>query len=722
MKKIIIVLLLAPFICIAQNTFKAVLKDSDEKEPLIGATAHLLNTGNGASSDVNGYIEIRDIPSGIQVIEFRSLGYETRLDTLIFPLKKDDIMEIFLKPQGEELEEIIVSSTRSSRVIYDSPTRIETVVGEELEEKAVSQPGNIKMILTESTGVQTQQTSAGSANTSIRIQGLDGKYTQLLKDGFPLYSGFSGGLSIMQITPLDLKQVEIIKGSTSTLYGGGAIAGLINLITKSPEDKKELIFLANGNQTKAGDLSTFYSQKFKKAGITLFASRNAQKAYDLNKDGFSDIPEQTRYNLNPKLFFYLSPKSLLSFGVNATIEDRRGGDMKVIEGAIDSVHSYFETNGSKRYSTQTKFETRLGNNVLLTLKNTIGYFDRKLTRSNYLFSGNQVSSFSEASLLIPKERSEWIAGINVWSDLFKERNENYLPLNSSQLIGGFFIQNNRKVNQKIVMDNGMRIDFTNRNNLFFLPRVGVMYKFSDKVTSRLGGGLGYKTPSVFSEEAESRGFQNIQPLDYSNVKPENSVGGNFDVNYKTPLSEEISLSFNQLFFYTRLINPVILSSSVLPNGNNEFMNANGYMDSKGIETNVKVRWDELALYTGYTYTDVRIRYNGINKLNPLTAKHRIYTTLMYEIEEKLRAGYELFYVGQQQLSNGENRPGYWVMGISAEVMWEHFSVFANAENFLNQAQQHYESMYAGTIQNPQFKEIWAPTDGFIFNAGIKIKI
>jgi iron complex outermembrane receptor protein len=86
-------------------------------------------------------------------------------------------------------------------------------------------PGDIRMMLNESTGIQTQQTSATSYNYSIRIQGLDGRYTQLLKDGFPLYAGFSGGLSLMQVTPLDLKQVEVIKGSSSTLYGGGAIAG-----------------------------------------------------------------------------------------------------------------------------------------------------------------------------------------------------------------------------------------------------------------------------------------------------------------------------------------------------------------------------------------------------------------------------------------------------------------------------------------------------------------
>ena len=117
------------------------------------------------------------------------------------------------------MSEVVITSTRSSRTIEDIPTRVEFIAGEELSEKGNMKPGDIRMLLNESTGIRTQQTSATSYNSSIRIQGLDGKYTQLLRDGLPLYGGYSGSLSLMQIAPLDLKQVEVIKGATSTLYG-----------------------------------------------------------------------------------------------------------------------------------------------------------------------------------------------------------------------------------------------------------------------------------------------------------------------------------------------------------------------------------------------------------------------------------------------------------------------------------------------------------------------
>ena len=178
-------------------------------------------------------------------LKYRSLGMKPMKLSLNFPQDNNRFIEIELEEGGEELEEVIISTTRSTRTIIDVPTRIEVITGEELGEKATMNSSNIGMLLKETTGVQIQQTSLSSGNMSIRIQGLDGRYTQILKDGFPLYGGFAAGLSIMQIPPLDLKQVELIKGSNSTLYGGGAIAGLVNLVSIVPEDTPELNIMLN---------------------------------------------------------------------------------------------------------------------------------------------------------------------------------------------------------------------------------------------------------------------------------------------------------------------------------------------------------------------------------------------------------------------------------------------------------------------------------------------
>jgi len=720
-----LMLLLAAF-CImpafSQNKFKAQIIDAETSEPLASSTAIVQGVSQGASADIEGMVELKQIPNGKQVIVFSCVGYSPRVDTLFFPQVNSDIRIIKLKPRAENLVEVVVTSTRSSRTITDIPTRVETVSGEELEEKAVSQPNNAKMILTESTGIQTQQTSATSANASIRIQGLYGKYTQLLRDGFPLYNGFSGGLSILQITPLDLKRVELIKGSSSTLYGGGAIAGLINFITKVPTTKRELSFLVNSNQSNAQDISGYYSKKFKKVGITFFASQNLQAAYDANKDGLSDIPKFTRFTINPRIFYYVDNSATLSLGINSSFENRLGGDMKLINSQADSIHSYFERNITSRNSSQFKFEKIFSDKSILIFKNSIGYFDRSITQPGYQFSGQQVSSFSELSYLFQRQKVEWVFGGNVWTDNFKQTSNTLYPLNNNLTIGGAFVQNNFKVSEKLIVETGLRADATNQNSFFALPRISSMYKFTPTLSARIGGGLGYKTPTVFSEEAEERAFKNIQPIDLIIVKPERSIGGNFDVNYRVALVNELSLSINQLFFYTRLNKPLVLDANPLPNGNYQFYNANGYQDSRGFETNLKLSMDDISLYCGYTFIDAIRHFDNTNSVNPLTARHRIYTTLLFEVAEKLRLGYELFYTGQQQLSDGETRPSYWVMGVSAEYKFKHFSLFANAENFMDTRQTRFESIYTGTLQNPQFKEIWAPTDGFIYNGGFRLNL
>ena len=183
------------------------------------------------------------------------------------------------------------------------------------------------MLLNESTGIQTQQTSATSANASIRIQGLDGRYTQILKDGFPLYAGFSGGLGLLQTPPLDLKQVEVIKGSSSTLYGGGAIAGMVNLISRTPTEEGDMKFFINGTSAKGLDLSGFYGKKFGKVGLTVFASRNSNQAYDPADIDLTAIPKFERYSLNPRLFIDFDEKTNLNVGVNFTTEDRIGSEI-----------------------------------------------------------------------------------------------------------------------------------------------------------------------------------------------------------------------------------------------------------------------------------------------------------------------------------------------------------------------------------------------------------
>lgn len=723
MKKILIVsFFMALNLCVyAQNTFKAVIKDSEKKEPLMGVTAQVTGTTIATTSDENGEVILTGIPNGLQEIQFSYIGFAQRTDSFNFPLEDTAPIEILLSEQSEDLEEIVISSTRSTRTIQNIPTRIEFIGSEELDEKGNMKAGDIRMLLAESTGIHVQTTSPTSANASIRIQGLDGRYTQILKDGFPIYSGASSGLGLLQIPPLDLKQVEVIKGSTSTLYGGGAIAGLVNLISKTPTEERDLRFHLNGTSGRGLDINGFYGQKFKKIGTTIFASHNRNGAYDPAQIGLSAIPQFERYVLNPKLFVYFNDKTKMNFGINTTIENRLGGDMLYIKGKGDNTHQYFEENKTQRYSTQFVFDHTVNENSFVQVKNSVSYFNRNTAIPNYEFEGTQTATFTEASYTHSKEKSEWVTGVNVWTDNFKEKQMTAFPLRDyNQTTFGAFVQNSFKATDWLQLETGLRTDYVIDYGAVFLPRVSALFQIANGLTSRIGGGFGYKTPTIFTEESERIQYQNVMPIDDNTNKLEKSYGANADINYRTNIGDEWTFSINHLFFYTYLDNPLLLQN--ITTNRYQFINSSGYIHTKGTETNIKIGYDDFKLFLGYTFTDTRLIENGTNTENPLTPKHRINSVLMYEIEDKWKIGLEAYYFSPQKLNDGTTGKDYVMCGFMAEKIWERFSLYINFENFLDTRQTRFDNIYTGTITNPIFKDIYAPLDGFVINGGIKFRL
>jgi len=716
---LVAVMLFTAFTASAQHTFKAKIINKETSEGVTGASVTLKELKRTTAADSAGVILIKDIPAGKYTIKITSIGYAEKEVKYDFPPDQDVMIE--METEEEEEEEVVIQSTRSSRTIRDIPTRVEFVAGEELDEKANMKPGDIRMVLNESTGITTQQTSATSANASIRIQGLDGRYTQILKDGLPLYAGFSGGLGLLQTPPLDLKQFEVIKGSTSTLYGGGAIAGLVNLISKSPKEERELNF--HIDVTSAGGINTsgFYGEKFKKIGVTLFASRNSNSAYDPSTVGLTAIPEFERYTLNPKLFFYIKEKTQLMIGGNISTEKRTGGDIEYIKG--NKPTGYTEINNTDRYSSQLLLDHHFNDKSQFTFKNSINRFKRVIDVTNYVFNGSQTGTFSEAAYSYHGDRSEWTGGINFVTDHFEEIKLTSTPLrNYEQITTGLFVQNNFKANDKFSLETGLRGDYVKDYGFAVLPRLSMLFKFSPKLSSRIGGGLGYKTPTIFTEESERLLYKNVLPINADENKMEKSYGVNADINYRTKFADDkISFSINHLFFYTRIHDPLMLQAVPMA-PTYSFINVNGHFDSRGMETNVKLGYSDFKLFIGYTYTKAYLHEGDIKTENFLTPRHRLNNVLLYEVEEKWKIGLEAYYFSKQQLSDGATGKSYWITGLMAEKLWRKFSVYINFENFTDSRQTKFDTIYTGTIDNPQFRDIYAPLDGFVMNGGIKLRL
>lgn len=718
--------MLLPFVLLtnwamAQNTFVAKVINDQTKALLKGATATIPDLNIVANADTSGLITIAGIPNGKFNIEISYVAYAKTEKVYSFPMLHPETPVIIgLEPSAGELAEVTVQTTRTNQNLRDIPTRIEALPLEELDEKSTMRPGDIKMLLGETTGIHVQQTSAVSGNASIRIQGLDSRYTQLLQDGMPLYAGFSGNLGLLQISPLDLRQVEFVKGSASTLYGGGAIAGLVNLISKIPEKDPELSFLLNGTSAKGIDASGYYSQKWLHTGTTIFGAYNYNGAYDPSGTGLSAVPLTKRFTINPKVFLYLDKHNTGWFGVNLTDENRLGGDMQVINNKTDNIHQYFERNQTFRFSTQLSFTHKIDEESQINFKNTIGYFDRDLNKPGFDFKGKQLSSFSEVNYVHSGEKASWVAGANLITDRFTAQPpQNSLNYNLTTL--GAFVQNTYKANHWFSLESGLRLDKNTpppakpASGLFILPRINALFKVTDNLSSRIGGGLGYKMPSLFNDESEQDNYQHIQPLNVGNTKAEQSYGLNGDLNYRSVLGDDAFININQLFFFTRVDRPLILQ-------NNSFINEPGYLNTKGTETNIKLVMDELVFYLGYTYTDTKTHFNGLSMPQTLTPKNQLSFDATYEIEGSFRFGAESFYTGRQLLADGSAGRGYATFGLLVQKMWKHLDIFINAENLTDQRQTKWGSIYTGSLTNPDFKDIYAPLDGVVVNAGIRLKL
>ena len=701
-----------------QNTYRAIIKDSVDGDVLPGVSVFIKGTKTGAVS--KGNVVIYNLPNGDITLVFSLIGYKKIEVPVHFPQSDSSSKIILLPSESIEEEEVTVTSTRTNSRIENIPIRIEVIGQEDLEEETVMQPANISNLLGETTGIQSQTTSATSGNVNIRIQGLDGRYTQILKDGFPLYGGFSGSLSIMSIPPLDLKQAEVIKGSSSTLYGADAIAGIINFVSKAPSTTPERIIVLNQTSLHETDLGAFFSGRNEKIGYTILVNSVNGQAVDVNHDGFSDVPQLSQLSFAPKLFFYGKDSSLFTIGMNATYEDRSGGDMYAIRYKPDSVHSYLERSQSQREYSQMRYDAKLSSNVYLTLKNSVGYYTRTLQSGSSFFKGSQINSFTEAAVFIREKQHNIVLGSSFTTENFME-DKTLSLLDRSYVYStlGVFAQDDWHIIKNMIIQGGIREDYQNKFGFYTLPRLSAIYHFTEEFSGRFGGGMGYKSPTVFTETSEEAGYRNVLPID-KNLKPENASGLNLDFTYKYYFTPNMSLTLNQAFYYTRLQSPLVVDSAQYYKGLIRYINASSPIESKGSESNIRVSTRRIDLVLAYTYIEAKQGYDKENPTLSFVPKHRLVGTFVVNTTNKWRFGLETFFTGAQHLPDNTLSHEYFVAGIMVSKAIGNFTIVLNGENLTDARQTRFEQVVSGPISNPTFRPIWGPLEGRVVNLVVRM--
>lgn len=618
--------------------------------------------------------------------------------------------------EAAESEDIVVQATRSGRRVGDEPIRVEVIDAEELAEKIMMVPGNISMVLAETGGLQVQVTAPGLGAANIRVRGLDGRYTQLLADGLPLYGGQTPSLGLLQIPPTDLARVEVIKGAASALYGASALGGVINLVSRRPKDEFNADIVANTTSLNGQDLTGYAATPLGGAWSgSLNGGLHRQTAQDLDDDGFADVPGYRRATLRPRLFWTGNDgaKALLTAGY--LTEDRAGG---TLGGAVlADGRPYRETQSTERLDAGLVGELPLEGIGRLHLRaSTMSQTARRrygTTRQDELRS----TLFAEISLAGGLARTTWLVGAAVQSDMF--RSPDFAAFDYRYTVPGVFAQIEQNIGEAVTVAGSARLDVHSRYGTYLSPRLSVLYK-PDGWTVRGSIGRGFFAPTPFVDEIESAGLARLEPL--SGLKAEVADTASLDIGRVFGRTE-----INASVFGSRVDNAAMLVPS--PSGSGvRLVNNVGQTRTRGFELLVRHRWHELLISGSYVLVDAtEPDPRGGRQSIARTPRHTFGAIALWEVEGKGRIGIEAFYTGKQRLEDDPfgnvSRP-YVQLGLSGELKVGFASVFINLENILDARQTRYSPLVrpAPAIDGRRTIDAWAPLEGFVANAGVKFRL
>ena len=616
---------------------------------------------------------------------------------------------------AEEAEEIIVQGTRTRRRIQDEPIRVEVIVREEIEEKLLMRPGNIAMLVNETPGIRVQVTSPALGAANIRIQGLEGRYTQLLADGLPLYGGQASSLGLLQIPPTDLGQVEVIKGAASALYGPSALGGVINLVSRRPGDSFEAETLLNATTRDGQDLTAYVSAPLGDGwSASLTGGAHRQGRDDLDSDGWIDIPGYDRFTARPRLFWEGANGASLFVTVGALTENRAGG---TLPGRTTPDGRPFP----QLQDTQ-RFDAGLVAELPLEGLGTLGLRASGMTQDHtHVFGGvveedRHGTAFAEATLAGRSGVTSWVGGVAFQRDSF--RSDSFPAFDYSYEVPGVFAQLEHDVRPELTLAASARVDLHSEYGTQFSPRVSGLWR-PGPWTVRASFGRGFYAPTPFVEEIEDAGLSRLEPL--QGLRAETAQSGSLDIGYtRGPIETSLTLFSSTIDRATRLV-PIAADRVRL-------VNVSGDTRVRGSELLLRYRQAPFTVTVSYVFMDASEPDEGGSgrRRTPLVPRHSAGLVAVWERHGRGRIGVEAYYTGKQALEDNpyraESRP-YLHIGILGEIAVGRVRLFANAENILGVRQTRYDPLLLPQrLPDGRWTvDVWAPTEGFILNAGLRLR-
>jgi outer membrane receptor for ferrienterochelin and colicins len=673
------------------------------------AGAEVVSGGKTYVTDRRGEVQI-DVSTASVELTVAKEGFAPVTTTVTVTAGQPQLVTIELERLPTVQETVTVSATRTDRGLEDQPMRVEVLDAEEIDEKLMMTPGDVVMMLNEMGGMRVQATSPSLGAASVRIQGMRGRYTRFLSDGLPLF-GEQVSLGLMQIPPLDLGRVEVIKGVASSLYGAGAMGGVVNLVSRRPGAKSERQLLFNRSSRGATDGGFWDSVPLSQHwGLTLLASVNGQSRADLDEDGWADLPKYARAVVRPRMFWDNGAGRTFFVTAGGTWEDRKGGTMP---GAMLPATGgpYGEALTTRRSDIGAVFQALSPSGVMWSARGSWSSQRQDHEFGEVIERDDHDLGFAELTV------RRAIAGHTLVGGLAVER-DNFRPIDVprfayTHVVPGVFAQDDVDLAPWLAISASARLDRHSEFGTFVSPRISGLVR-RGPWSSRLSYGTGFFASTPITEETESAGLSRLTvegPL-----RPERGRSASFDVSHvRGPFSGTVTL------FHSNISDPVEVERT----DRYVLRNLPAPTTNGGVEMLGVWKTDDFSFVANYAYVQSREVGDAGRVDVPLTPRHSVGLDAAWEWGGAGRLGVEWFYTGTQRLEANpyreQSRP-YSVFGVLATRRIGRALLFINGENLTDVRQTRWDPLVRPVrgVDGRWTVDAWAPLDGRNINGGIRV--
>lgn len=585
-----------------------------EGKTLEGASVIVYGSKIGTITDASGNFELQlsNIKNPRIIISY--LGHKSFIKKV--NTKEQNLGNIVLEID-DQLEEVVVSGTLKPVSKLDSPVPVEVYAQTFFKANPTSSVFEALEIVN---GIRPQLNCNVCNTGDIHINGQEGSYTMVLIDGLPIVSGLSTVYGLSGIPQSLIERLEIVKGPASTLYGSEAIGGVINLITKIPENTNKVSY--DTFVSDWGELNTDLGYKYKLTnqstgllGVNYF---NYSNPIDNNGDGFTDLTLQDRVSIFNK--FDIGKK--LSLATRYVYEDRWGGQ-------IDWNSSYRggdQIYGESIYTSRIEFFGNYKFNEKFSFQFSLNDHNQNSAYGTTIFNANQTIGFGQFIWNKSVRKNDVLIGLAYRYTFYDDdTTATFDDINSKNKaekthLPGIFIQDEIKIDKQNRLLLGVRYDYNSIYGSIFTPRLN--FKTSNKEQSsifRFSMGSGYRVTQLFTEDhAALTGARDVVFL--NDLKPEKSWNINLNYVRKIYFTQGHIIDFDSSIFRT------VFSNKIIPNYDSNpnqiiYDNLSGTSVTQGASININALFqNSLRINLGITYIDSFVEEEGVKSFPYLTER------------------------------------------------------------------------------------------------------